>query len=99
LHRNKTAQLLLATATPAKGDRKAKEDFIGILLILIRLEEQKTDLLIAVNVPHIPGNYEEEQVDLENKKIGSHLETAVLIRQHILETFEIKDYSLFVSEE
>lgn len=79
--------------------RQSKEDFTGTLLLLARLEKEKTDLLIAVNVPHIPGEYDKDVIDLPAQKLGKLLEEGVKIRQRILETFEIKDYGLFVNEE
>jgi hypothetical protein len=91
--------VLFATTHPAAGDKRAKDDFTGILLILIRLEKQTTDILIAVNVPHVPGEYEKDAVNLDQQKVGPHLEAGLAIRKRILETFEVKDWSLFVAEE
>jgi hypothetical protein len=79
--------------------RQSKEDFTGTLLTLVRLEKQKTDILIAVNVPHIPGEYDKDVIDLPARKMGKLLEDGVKIRQRIWETFEIRDYELFVNEE
>ena len=79
--------------------RKSKEDLTGILLTMIRLEKQKTDIVIAVNVPHIPGDYKKDEIDLPAQKVGKHIEDATAIRQRILDTFEIKDWNLFVHEE
>jgi len=69
------------------------------LLILVRLEKEKTDLLIAVNVPHIPGEYDKNEIDLPAQRLGKLIGDGKVIRQRILETFEIKDYGLFVNEE
>jgi hypothetical protein len=79
--------------------RETKEDFTGTLLILARLEKQKTDILIVVNVPHIPGEYKKDDIDLPAQKLGQLIEDGVKIQQRILETFEIKDYGLFVNDE
>lgn len=79
--------------------REAKEDFTGTLLTLIRLEKQKTDLLLVVNVPHVPKEYDQDGIDLENGKFGKLIEDGVKIRDRLLETFEVKDYGLFVAEE
>jgi hypothetical protein len=79
--------------------REAKEDFTGTLLTLVRLEKQKTDLLIVVNVPHIPNEYDKDGIDLENGKVGKLIEDGMKLRDRILETFEVKDYGLFVAED
>jgi hypothetical protein len=64
-------------------------------MILIRLEKQGTDILIAINVPHIPGDYTKEDVNLDEHKSGPLLEAGLAMRKRILETFEVKDWSLF----
>jgi len=68
-------------------------------MILVRLVEQKTDIVITVNVPHVPGEYRKEGIDLPAQKVGPLLDTATAIRQRILETFDVKDWSLFVNDE
>lgn len=48
----------MATQTPhgaADPSRPESPDFTAILLNLIRLEKQQTDVLITINVPHIKG--------------------------------------------
>ena len=55
--------------------------------------------MIAVNVPHIPGEYIKEDVDLPGQKLGPLIEDGLKMRQRILETFDIKDYNLFVNNE
>jgi hypothetical protein len=47
----------------------------------------------------VPAEYRKEDVDLPAQKFGPHLEAATIIRQRIFETFEVKDWSLFVNEE
>ena len=62
---------------------------------LIRLESESTDILITINVPHIKGEYTEEEVDLQVGKQGKLISDAVEISAKIWETFKIKDWSLF----
>ena len=69
------------------------------MMLLLRLKEQKTDVVITVNVPHVPGEYQPEDIDLPAQKLGPLLTNAGTIRQKIFETFEIKDFGLFVNEE
>lgn len=98
---NMPSYTLVATSPPgAKQRGRAREpDFVGILLTMVRLVQEKTDIIIAVNVPHIPGNYEQGGVDLATGKHGQLLDQALAYREKILETFEIKDWTLFVSEQ
>jgi len=78
---------------------KPLPDFTGILLTLIRLEPQRTDLLVAINVPHVPGEYEYESVDLHAGRVGKLLEEAGEVMDFVLESFEVVDWGLFVEEE
>lgn len=94
------AYTLFATSPPdAKQKGRPNEPkFTGITLALIRLEQQKTDILIAVNVPHVPGQYDPAEVDPEKGKHGALLQKAIDYRSEIMSTFEIKDWNLFVQE-
>ncbi|KAF2459475.1 hypothetical protein BDY21DRAFT_300199 [Lineolata rhizophorae] len=94
------AYTMFATQTPPEGVRTGcnpTPDFTGIMLVLLRLKEQQTDLVITVNVPHTPGEYNKEEVDPSAGKNGPLLNAGLAARQKILETFEIKDLSLFVN--
>lgn len=89
------AYTLIATQTPPpKGDTKSP-DFTAIVLTLIRLERESTDILITINVPHIKGEYTEEEVDMQMGKQGVLIENAVEFAAKIWETFKIKDWGLF----
>lgn len=65
------------------------------MLTLIRLEKESTDVLITINVPHIKGEYTEEEVDMQMGKQGKLIESSVEIAARIWETFKIKDWGLF----
>lgn len=86
---------MFTTQHNTRKTKKNPEDFTGVLLVLIRLEEQETDVVISVNVPHMPGEYKEEEIDLPGQKVGRLLEEGGVIRQRVLESFEVKDWSLF----
>ena len=91
---------LLATSPPgAKQQGRANEpEFVAIMLTLIRLVAQKTDILVTINVPHVIGQYENGSVDLEHGKMGPLLEQAAKWRERVLESFEVKDWGLFGEE-
>jgi hypothetical protein len=91
------AYTLIATQTPHPDpeSRTPAPDFTAIVLNLIRLEKESTDILITINVPHIKGEYDEEEVDLQLGKQGKMIEDAVEYAAKIWETFKIKDWNLF----
>lgn len=63
---------------------------------MVRLEEQKTDLLIVINVPHLEADgYKPSDVDLERGRYGPLLERAMEFRAKIWETLDVKDWGLF----
>lgn len=61
-------------------------------MTLLRFEKYKTDVLITINVPHIKGEYNEEEVDLELGKQGKLIGDAVEYSARIWETLEVKDW-------
>ncbi|PMD20495.1 putative ran guanine nucleotide release factor [Hyaloscypha hepaticicola] len=89
------AYTLIATQTPPPQPGSKSPDFTAIVLTLIRLEEDKTDILITINVPHIKGEYSAEEVDMQVGKQGKLIENAVEYAAKIWETFKIKDWGLF----
>ncbi len=89
------AYTLIATQTPPPEPGSKSPDFTAIILTLIRLERDFTDILITINVPHIKGEYTEEEVNLEMGKQGKLIENAVDYAARIWETFKIKDWGLF----
>jgi len=91
------AYTLIATQTPPPdpASRTPAPDFTAIVLNLIRLEKESTDILITINVPHIRGEYSEEDVDLQLGKQGKLIGDAVEFAAKIWETFKIKDWGLF----
>ncbi|ODA77111.1 hypothetical protein RJ55_07629 [Drechmeria coniospora] len=92
------AYTLIATQTrkisQAQG-QPSTPDFTAIIMTLLRLEEYQTDILITTNVPHIRGEYDEDDVDLELGKQGKLIGDAVEYSARIWETFKIKDHGLF----
>ncbi len=66
------------------------------MLTLVRLGAQKTDVVITLNVPHIAGQYAPDEMNLELGTLGKQLGAALVYRNRILETFEIRDWGLFI---
>jgi len=89
------AYTLIATQTPPPQPGSKSPVFTAIVLTLIRLEHDRTDILITINVPHIKGEYSAEEVDMQVGKQGKLIENAVEYAARIWETFKIKDWGLF----
>lgn len=91
------AYTLIATQTPRVDASKSGSapDFTAIIMTLVRLERKGTDILITINVPHIPGEYDEEEVDLALGKQGKLIGNAVEYAATIWDTFEVRDWNLF----
>ena len=87
---------LLATIHPGKGSSNPnRSDFTALLVILIRLERQKTDLLVTINIPHIPGHYDPSEIDLEGGDAGKLIRDGFAMRDEILRSLEILRWELF----
>ncbi|EQK97850.1 Ran-interacting protein Mog1 [Ophiocordyceps sinensis CO18] len=92
------AYTLIATQTPKVGqsrDHTSAPDFTAIIMTLLRLERCKTDILITINVPHIKGGYNQDDVDLELGKQGKLIGDAVEYSARLWETLKVKDWELF----
>ena len=84
-------------------------------MTVIRLVSKSTDLVITINLPHIPaeegahtpstasgispGEGSRERVDFENGDFGPFVEDGIRIRDEVLRTLTIHDWSLFGAEE
>lgn len=74
--------------------------FTVMLLTLIRLVPQATDILVTVNIPHNPAEQEpHEQVDFEQGQMGSLVEEGRRVQDEIRRTLKIHDWELFVNLE
>jgi hypothetical protein len=61
---------------------------------MARLERQTTDIVISINIPHVRDESSEGEGGLEVEEEAS-LEKASEVKKKIMESFEIKDWSLF----
>lgn len=75
--------------------RRSAPDFTALILTLVRLEKESTDVLITINVPHIRGEYDEDEVDLALGKQGALIGDAVEYAAKIWASFDVKDWGLF----
>ncbi|KAL8756793.1 MAG: hypothetical protein Q9184_004384 [Pyrenodesmia sp. 2 TL-2023] len=93
---------LLATTTPppvpnGNPNRPLTPTFTAIILTLIRLVPQSTDIVVTINIPHIPEEQEPSDgaVNFEGGKYGSLVEEGVRVRDELWRTLEVKDWELF----
>ncbi|KAI5460266.1 hypothetical protein BGZ63DRAFT_244434 [Mariannaea sp. PMI_226] len=92
------AYVLMSTQTPKSQQARNPSnapDFTVIIMTLLRLEKLKTDILITVNVPHIKGEYDEEEVAPELGRNGKLVGDAIEYSAQIWSSFKIKDWRLF----
>lgn len=60
--------------------------------------EQGTDLVVAINVPHVQGEYDQASVDLDAVRLGGLMERAAEWREKVLASLEIREWGLFGEE-
>jgi hypothetical protein len=82
----------------ANVHHRAGPDFTAILMLLIRLTSHATDIVVTINVPHMPGEYDPAMTNVTAGRVGPLISTAVEYRDTIINTFEIKDYGLFITD-
>ncbi|KAF2743702.1 Mog1p/PsbP-like protein [Sporormia fimetaria CBS 119925] len=89
---NQPAQILSFLQTPQNPNPRRKEpEFVSIHLLLVRLPGHGTDILVTVNVPHYPGEYEKAA---QNEPTELMKDGAAIAKQ-ILDSFEVKNWGLF----
>lgn len=77
--------------TPQPNPRRKEPEFVSIQLLLLRLKERDTDIVITVNVPHYPGEY----VKAAEGEATQLMKDGEAITKQILDSFDIKDWTLF----
>jgi hypothetical protein len=80
----------IQTPAPAPLGRKTPE-FVYIHLLLLRLKEQSTDIMITVNIPHYKGEYEEAKQGEETRL----MKDSWVVREKVLETLKVVEWGLF----
>jgi hypothetical protein len=60
-------------------------------LMLLRLKEYDTDIMVTVNIPHYAGEYEKPK----EGDVTQLMEDSETVKSRILESFDIKDWRLF----
>lgn len=92
---------LMATTTPPSTDpshppRPNTATSVTIIMGLIRLAPQGTDIAITLNTPRIPSETgDDEEVDSEKDEAGKAVEDGWAIIREVWRTFKINDWGLF----
>ncbi|KAI4187580.1 MAG: hypothetical protein L6R41_002725 [Letrouitia leprolyta] len=99
---NTPCYTLLATTTPPPAtdgnvQRPLTPAFTAIILTLIRLVPQSTDIVVTINIPHIPGHQESSDgaANFEEGNFGTLVDEGVRIRDEVWRTLQVKDWGLF----
>ncbi|PVI07724.1 Mog1p/PsbP-like protein [Periconia macrospinosa] len=82
--------------TPSSAHRKAP-DYIAIHLLLLRLKDHGTDILITINAPHYPGEYEKppSQEGDGGETTTKLMKDADELRERVLASFDVREWGLF----
>ncbi|XPS91459.1 hypothetical protein M3J09_000877 [Ascochyta lentis] len=83
----------IQTPPPNTNPSRKVPEFVYIHLLLLRLREQDTDLMISVNIPHYSGEYEKPKEG--EGEVTQLMKDSEKIKDRILESFEIKEWGLF----
>lgn len=86
---------VVAGAAAAAAGETGQVDFTGVVVLLVRLEARGTDVVVAVNVPHVRGQYEVGEVDIEAGREGGLMEVGREIMERVRLTFKVVDWGLF----
>ncbi|KAH7401313.1 hypothetical protein BKA66DRAFT_100149 [Pyrenochaeta sp. MPI-SDFR-AT-0127] len=87
-----TLSFIQTPPTPNPNPRRKVPEFTYIHLLLLRLKEQGTDLMVTVNIPHYTGEY--EKASEEGGKTPLMRDSAA-VKEKVLESFQIKEWGLF----
>jgi hypothetical protein len=64
---------------------------VYIHLLLLRLKEQGTDIMVTVNIPHYKGEYEAAKQGEETRL----MKDSWVVREKVLETLKVVEWGLF----
>ncbi|KAF1837956.1 Mog1p/PsbP-like protein [Decorospora gaudefroyi] len=91
----RTLTFLQTPPTPPSHPTRKTPEFTYIHLLLLRLKDQATDIIIQINTPHYANEYEKPS------EAGAETELmreSKAVRDEILKSFEIREWGLFGGE-
>ncbi|KAF2011711.1 Mog1p/PsbP-like protein [Aaosphaeria arxii CBS 175.79] len=90
---NKPVYTLSFIQTPQPNPRKKEPEFVAIHLILLRLKEQATDIMVTVNLPHYANEY--VKAGEGDAGVTPLMRSGEAVAKRILESFQVNDWGLF----
>jgi len=87
-----TLSFLQTPPSPNPHPNRKTPEYTFIHLLLVRLKEQETDILITINVPHYPGEYDKPAMGQQETDL---IKSAKVVGERVLDTFDIKEWGLF----
>ncbi|MCJ1471531.1 hypothetical protein MMC13_000171 [Lambiella insularis] len=88
---NTPAQAVIATTHSPSASANGAHDFVGIVMLMIRLAAQESDIIVTINVPH----FNAREVNMGRGRPGPMMEEAGEIRDAVVASFEVRDLGLF----
>jgi hypothetical protein len=79
-------------APPAPGSTRKLPEYVYIHLLLLRLKEQGTDVLVNINIPHYAGEYEKAAEEGQETRL---MRESVAVKEKVLETLRVVEWGLF----
>ena len=81
--------------TKPKPHKEGGKQFNAMCVILVRLESYSTDIVITVNIPHGPNDFDPNVVDALEDPNSMLIEDGQSMAARIAESFDIKSWDLF----
>jgi len=97
----------MITGTTSSRPSENPEYFIGILMTLVRLPQQTTDIIITVNVPFNTSELVQAEKYLVSPRAGTiggggekspMLRLGMAVMEGVLREFEVLDWGLFLED-
>ncbi|KAH7138274.1 hypothetical protein B0J11DRAFT_514006 [Dendryphion nanum] len=80
--------------TPQSLNPRRKEpEFVAIHLLLLRLREKGTDIVITINIPHYAGEY--EKAGETDGGVTPLMREGEKVAKRVLDSFEVREWGLF----
>jgi hypothetical protein len=79
-------------APPPPNSTRKLPEYVYIHLLLLRLKEHGTDVLVNVNIPHYSDEYEKADKEGEETRL---MRDSKVVRERVLETFKVVEWGLF----
>ncbi|KAI4959321.1 hypothetical protein J4E86_003043 [Alternaria arbusti] len=78
--------------TPNPHPNRKTPEFTYIHLLLLRLKEQGTDVMVSVNIPHYAGEYTPAEQQGGETQL---MKDSKAVKEQVLESFQVKEWGLF----